>query len=324
MAKDMTNESVTNENSNVQTKSDTTTMNKPSDESEQPEMTMDNKKMKRKKLKKDKDIDKTGIRDKLVLKEEKKTKRAKKKRNRKEETSEEVPLIDEKLILEEEKQKKVRTPRKVKPKKYKEPKDEAKKLFVKREKFTRKFFRRIKSRAKGQIDILIKKDYYEAEKRAKTLLGITERDYQQQVLITVPDSFTNKNDVRYHLEVEKEGNNKLYFDQAYVTILFYSLKSLYIYQCNIDHRTGFIGHDRAQEFNYFDVVSVETEIKYDRDDRPKYSILNAALTLSNDQKFLIRLRNQRLNDQTAGQALLSQKEQHVLQMLKDRIRASKV
>lgn len=241
-----------------------------------------------------------------------------------EESREEVSLIDEKLVLEEDKKKKVKTPKKVKPKKYKESKDVAKKLFKHRLKFTRRFFRRLKSKAKGKIDILIKKDYFEAEKRAKTLLGITEKDYQQQILITVPDSFSNQENVKYHLEVQKDGPNKLYFNQAYVTVLFYGKKSLYIYQCNIDHRSGLIGYDRAQEFNYFDVISVETTVKYDNESKPKYSVLNAELTLSNNQKFLIHLRNQRIHDQLPDQPLISEKEQKVLQMLKDRIRASKV
>lgn len=245
------------------------------------------------------------------------------KKKDKKQKKEQAP-IDEKLKLEEEKPIKIKAPKKVKAPKYKEPKDIVKKLFKNRVKYTNRFFSHIKGKAKGQIDILIKKDYFEAEKRAKALLGISEKDYQQQILITVPDSFTNKDLVKYHLEVSKEGPNKLYFDQSYVTILFYGKTTLFIYQANIDHRSGFIGHDRAQEFSYKDVVSIETIIKYDNDTHPKYSVLNAELTLSNNQTFLIHLRNQRLNDQTIDQAILSEKEQNVLQMLKERIRANKV
>ncbi len=237
---------------------------------------------------------------------------------------EDLPLIDEKLVLEEEKGIKIKAPRKVKPTKYKESNEVGEKLFKNRIKYTNKIFKHLKAKAKGQIDVLIKKDYFEAQKRAKSLLGINEKDYYQQVLITVPDSFSNRDEVKYHLEVEKDGENKLYFDQAYVTILYYGKETLFIYQCNIDHRSGYIGHDRAQEFNYFDVISVETSIKFDNDTRPKYSVLNAELTLSNNQKFLIHLRNQRLDSQPLEQPLLSEKEQNVLQMLKERIRASKV
>eukprot|EP01156_Anaeramoeba_ignava_P021860 Anaeramoba_ignava/c19853_g1_i1.p1 GENE.c19853_g1_i1~~c19853_g1_i1.p1 ORF type:complete len:457 (+),score=64.67 c19853_g1_i1:1085-2455(+) len=232
--------------------------------------------------------------------------------------------IDEKLVLEEDEQPKIKAPRHVRQKKYKESKDVAQKLFKNRIKFTNRFFRSLQSKAKGQIDVLINKDYFEIQKRAKTLLSISEKDYHQQILITVPDSFTNKDDVKYHLEITKDGDNKLYFDQAYVTVLYYGMTSLYIYQCNVDHRSGYIGHDRAQEFKYADVISVETTIKYDNEAHPKYSVLNAELTLINNQKFLIHLRNQRLTDQSAGQPLLSKTEQNVLQKLKDRIRASKV
>ena len=274
---------------------------------------------KEKQPKKEKKQEEPAIRKKLQLEPEKPSKKEKKAKK-----ENEVAVIDEKLVLEEEPPTKIKAPKKVKPKKYKESQDVAKKLFKNRLKFTNRFFGRLQGKAKGQIEILIKKDYFEAEKRAKLLLGITEKDYQQQVLITVPDSFTNKDDVKYHLEVSKEGPSKLYFDQAYVTILFYGLESLFIYQANIDHRSGYIGHDHAQEFNYFDVISVETVVKYDNDLHPKYSVLNAELTLSNNQKFLIHLRNQRLNDQSFDQPLLSEKEQLVLQKLKDRIRASKV
>lgn len=214
--------------------------------------------------------------------------------------------------------------KKVKTKTYKEGKSPTQKMFKNRLKFTNKFFRRLKSKAKGQIDVLINKDYFEAEKRAKLLLGITNKDFDQKILITVPDSFTNKDDVKYHLEVKEQGDNKLYFDQAYVTMMFYGITTLYIYQCNIDHRSGKIGHDHAQEFNYFDVLSVETMSQFDNDNHPKYSILNAELTLSNNQKFLIHLRNQRLHKELAALPLINEKERRVLQMLKDRIRASKV
>ena len=260
-----------------------------------------------------------GINKKLVLKPEK----TKKGKHKKEEIKDEVPPIDEKLILEEDTPK-LKKPRKVRVKKYEESKDKATKLMKNRVKFTKSFFSKIKSKAKGQIDVLVENDYFEAVKRAKILLGISEKDYHQQILITVPDSFSNKDDVKYHLEVKKEGENKLYFDQAYVTILFYGLKSLFIYQANIDHRSGFIAHDRAEEFNYKDIVSIETSLKYDNDDHPKYSVLNAELVLSNHATFILHLRNQRLDNQIAGQPLLSDKEQQVLQLLKDRIRASKV
>lgn len=276
------------------------------------------KEKKEKKPKKEKQVEEPMIRKKLVLEPEKHKKDKKNKKDK------EVSPIDEKLVLEEEPETKIKTPKKVKPTKYKESQEVSKKLFKNRVKFTNKFFGRLKGKAKGQIDVLIKKDYFDAEQRAKMLLGITEKDYHQQILITVPDSFTNKDDVKYHLEVTKDGPNKLYFDQAYVTILFYGTDALFIYQANIDHRSGYIGHDRAQEFKYEDVITVETVIKYDDDTHPKYSVLNAELTLSNNQKFLIHLRNQRLSDQSFEQSLLSDTERTVLQKLKDRIRASKV
>ncbi len=280
----------------------------------------DKKPKKKKQKRKQRD---TNLNKKLILKEEK-SKKKKRHNKEQEEDEKEKPVIDEKLVLEEEKPKKIKAPKKVKPKTYKESQDKAKKLFKHRLKFTKRFFRRIKSKAKGKIDVLINRDYMETVKRAKMLLGISEKDYQQQILITVPNSFSNHGDVKYHLEVDQDGTNKLYFDQAHVTVLFYGVNSLFIYQCHINHRSGFIGHDRAQEFKYTDVISVETVIKFDNDAKPKYSVLNAELTLINNQKFSIHLRNQRLHDQLPNQPLLSEKEQHVLQMLKNRIRAHKV
>ncbi len=256
--------------------------------------------------KKNKKNDQPGINKKLVLKSEK------------------TKTTDDNQPIDEDDTPDFKKPKKIKVKKYKESQDKATKLMKSRVKFTKRFFGKIKSKAKGQIDVLVENDYLEATKRAKLLLGISEKDYHQQILITVPDSFSNKDDVKFHLEVKKEDGNKLYFDQAYVTILFYGLKSLFIYQANIDHRNGFIAHDRAEEFNYSDIVSIETSLKYDNDRKPKYSVLNVALTLANHASFMLHLRNQRITNQGSGQPLLSEKEQHILQMLKDRIRANKV
>ncbi len=186
----------------------------------------------------------------------------------------------------------------------------------------KKYFKRFQGREKTSYDEMIQGDYNRAIERAHDLSSISKADYQnaQPILITVPDSYTDADRVAYRLDKLQDGTMTLRYDQSLVTSLFFGEDSLYYHQCNIDHRDGKIGFDVAGEFNYFDVVHMETAIKYDKPEHPKYIILDLELTLIDGTIVPLHLRNHRLHEGYELPGLLTEKEKLVLDQIKSRVR----
>jgi hypothetical protein len=195
----------------------------------------------------------------------------------------------------------------------------------KRARWMRKYFKRFLGREKGDLEEILQKDFQIAIERAHQLLSIKPEDYQneQPVLITVPDSFTKYDKVTYRLDTKSNGNATLHYDQSLVTTLFFGQESLFYHQCNIDHRDGRFAMDIAGEFRYFDVVHVETAIKYDDEDKPKYLILDLEVSLTDGTIIPIHLRNHRLHDTYELPGLLTDQEKLVLETLKKHIRLNR-
>lgn len=206
----------------------------------------------------------------------------------------------------------------------KEPKKEKKAKNVKnRAKYTSKYFKKFQGRSHGSYDEMIAKDYENFIQRAHELSSISEQDYHKKIMITVPDAFEPNSKVNYRLDKRADGKYTLLYDQALVTVLFFGDDSLYYHQANIDHRNGHIAFDVSGEFNYFDVVHIETALKYDRPIRPKYITLDVELGLSDGTIIPFHLRNHRMHEEYDFDGTLTKQEQVFLDTLKQKIRESR-
>ncbi len=206
----------------------------------------------------------------------------------------------------------------------KEPKKEKKAKNVKnRAKYTSKYFKKFQGRSHGSYDEMIAKDYEKFIQRAHELSSISEQDYHKKIMITVPDAFEPNSKVNYRLDKRADGKYTLLYDQALVTVLFFGDDSLYYHQANIDHRNGHIAFDVSGEFNYFDVVHIETALKYDRPIRPKYITLDVELGLSDGTIIPFHLRNHRMHEEYDFDGTLTKQEQVFLDTLKQKIRESR-
>ncbi|HPG42641.1 MAG TPA: hypothetical protein PLJ98_02425 [Acholeplasmataceae bacterium] len=206
----------------------------------------------------------------------------------------------------------------------KEPKKEKKAKNVKnRAKYTSKYFKKFQGRSHGSYDEMIAKDYEKFIQRAHELSSISEQDYHKKIMITVPDAFEPNSKVNYRLDKRADGKYTLLYDQALVTVLFFGDDSLYYHQANIDHRNGHIAFDISGEFNYFDVVHIETALKYDRPIRPKYVTLDVELGLSDGTIIPFHLRNHRMYEEYDFDGTLTKQEQVFLDTLKQKIRESR-
>lgn len=222
--------------------------------------------------------------------------------------------------VKEPKEKKVKVP---KEKPVKTPKLKQSKTIKNREKWTAKYFKKFAGRSQDSYDLMLNEDYENAVNRAHQLLNITPADYDQPILITVPDAYGPKDSVTYRLDRRPDGKHTLLYDQALVTVLFFGADSFYYYQVNIDHRNGHLAYDHCGEFNYFDVVHLETQIAYDHVEHPKFITLDININLANGTKVPLHLRNHRIHDNYELESLLTESESKIIQLLTTKIRESR-
>jgi hypothetical protein len=190
-------------------------------------------------------------------------------------------------------------------------------------KWTSKYFKKFSGRHQDNYDEMLQEDYDKVVSRAHELSSISEADYDALILITVPDAFEKNGRVTYRLDKKADGTHTLLYDQALVTALFFGEDTLYYHQANVDHRNGHIGFDVAGEFSYFDVVHMETSLKYDNNDHPKYITLDLEIGLSDGTITPFHLRNHRIHDDYDLHGLLTPTEQKVLDTIKKKVRSSR-
>lgn len=192
-----------------------------------------------------------------------------------------------------------------------------------RSKWTQKYFKKFSGREKDSFIKFMQDDYNQAILRAERLLSINRNAYQKPIIITIPDAYSEHDTVHYRLDQKPDGTYTQIYDQALITMLFFGKETLFYYQANIDHRNGHIAYDISGEFNYFDVVQMETQIKYDHPNKPKYIMLDLEVGLSNGKNVQFHLRNHRMHDQYDLPEILTPTEQQILDLFKTKVRSEK-
>ncbi|MBU1094478.1 MAG: hypothetical protein KKH01_08455 [Firmicutes bacterium] len=207
--------------------------------------------------------------------------------------------------------------------KVKVPKEKKAKRPKNREKLTAKYFKKVSGKSIDSFNEMVQADYAKAIERAQQLSSIEKSEYSSPILITVPDAFHYGGKVNYRLDKKPDDTFTLMYDQALVYVLFFGKNSLFYYQANMNHINGQIASDIAGEFNYADVVHMETELKYDHIDRPKYITLDLEIGLVDGTIVPFHLRNHRVHQDYDLPSLLTQQEQLILGILKKKVRESR-
>lgn len=198
-----------------------------------------------------------------------------------------------------------------------------KKRLKDRPKWTKKYFTKFSGKEKGLFQKYVDQDYKNAILRAEKLSSIDSNAYRKPILIMIPDAFNKSSKVRYRLDKKADGSVTQIYDQSLLTALFFGETTLFYYQANIDHRSGQIAFDIAGEFNYFDVVHMETQLKYDNPEKPKYLALELEIGLSDGRIIPFHLRNHRLHNDYQLPDMLTKTEQQILDLFKTRVRQEK-
>lgn len=189
-----------------------------------------------------------------------------------------------------------------------------------REKLTAKNFKKVSGPSVDAYKEMVQADYVKIIERAHQLSSIDKNDYSAPIMITVPDAFYRGGKVNYRLDKKMDETFTLIYDQALVYVLFFGEKSLFYYQANINHIDGQIAADIAGEFNYSDVIHIETELKYDNNDKPKYLSLDLEIGLVNGTIVPFHLRNHRVHQDYKLSSFLTNQEQQILDILKKKVR----
>lgn len=198
-------------------------------------------------------------------------------------------------------------------------KKEAKKLKnlnTNRPKWVKKFFKKQQGKPQDYIQKYLAKDQDRLLKRMHALLNLEADDYQKLFFVKMPSAVNDKTNVKYRLSVDKNGVQSLLYDQAYINILCFGEDTLYQYHAQIDYYTGRITDEATSTFRYFDIVTLDTKLGYDNNDKPKYLQFGLSLSLTNGRLVKLDLRNHRLNDAYDLNTVLTAQEERILSLLK--------
>lgn len=198
-----------------------------------------------------------------------------------------------------------------------------KKVVKNRAKYTSKYFKKFAGRSQATYEDMVNEDYKNVIKRALELSSLEENDYDSLMMLTVPDAFDHQSKVTYRLDKKEDDTQTLLYDQALVTCVFFGDETLYYYRANVDHRNGHIGHDISGEFSYFDVVHLETILKFDNINKPKYLTLDIEVSLSDGTMIPFHLRNHHLHEFYDMKEYLTPEEKEFLDQLKLKVRQSR-
>lgn len=187
-----------------------------------------------------------------------------------------------------------------------------------RESKVRKYFELRLGKVDETLEKVLKTDLELLRRRARDLGLVPEDATKNPVQLMIPDHFLSEA-IKYRLDEFKGGSN-LRYSQAAVTTLFYDDARLYYHQCNVDIMTGDFYEDVAGEFNFSDIVTVETFLSYGAEDDPNHVRLDVELQLTNGSELLLTLRRHPLTENYEKEPLLTEEETAFLKMLKAFVR----
>lgn len=158
-----------------------------------------------------------------------------------------------------------------------------------RKKFMKTYFsKRIEGADK--FDHLILKDYETAFTRAKTVLGLTEKEANcySPLIVSLPEVFHPKSKLQIKLG---KKNDHLRYNQSRVTMLLFDEKQLYYYTVLIDHENSEFSDDYSVEVPYEGIVSQEIKSFRLFENKKYHHFVDYQLFLVNDHSITIRVKD---------------------------------
>lgn len=140
--------------------------------------------------------------------------------------------------------------------------------------------------------------------------------YQADPLeIVCPELYPRRNKILYRF-FEKDG--KVYYTHVGYSWLFFGEKSLYYYHSVVNHVHGYVGYDVSYEFDYKDIVTIQTVTDHQND--VETFVLTVSLVNGETLDIALRTRPNKIYTSTHT---LSDKEAQVVSTIRGVIRNSK-
>jgi hypothetical protein len=158
-----------------------------------------------------------------------------------------------------------------------------------RQKFMHSYFSKRMEGAED-FDHLIQKDYDNALKRAKTVLGLSEQEINEYspIVVSLPEVFYPGSKLLFKMG---KLNDHLRYNQSRISVLLFGEKQLYYYTALIDHIQSAISDDYTVEIPYQALVSVETKSVRLFDTKSYHHFIDYQLFLVNDHAITIRFKD---------------------------------
>jgi|SRR3954468_23530612 len=109
----------------------------------------------------------------------------------------------------------------------------------------------------AQMDLWLKEDLAELQKRAMTKANLTKDDLVRDNVVVIGVKFQNLRGAAFGFR--RGGDDKARFTPVDTTIINFTVHQLVIYQCMLDLTTGNPLNEGVVEYFYTDVVSVATQ-----------------------------------------------------------------
>jgi hypothetical protein len=175
-----------------------------------------------------------------------------------------------------------------------------------------------KNITREELEAVIAHDRGVAYKQLFTNLSIenVKSKYQADPIeVVCPEVYPRRKTIVYRYF---KKDSKVYYSQIGYSWLFFGEKSLYYYHSSVNHIYGYVGHEVSCEFDYKDIVSIQTRTSHEHD--VEKFVLTISLVNGQELDIALRTRPNRIYGSTHE---LSEKEAQVLSTIRNVIRNSK-
>lgn len=177
---------------------------------------------------------------------------------------------------------------------------------MERQSFMAEFFLKKRSRLDpADFDKFVLEDLNKATTRAKQLLGVDDffiNEYNP-VVVSMPVETTET------LEpILIYGKDKLRYDLANFSAVFFNEKFLFHYSCIIDHKTGASLNDKTHEIPYSKIKTIETSSRFTFIDKIEHHVFEIKILFDDLEDISIPLRVLLVDAKTPKDEYLLSKE----------------
>lgn len=157
------------------------------------------------------------------------------------------------------------------------------------------FFKKRHNLKLEDFDSYVEEDLNKAKNKAKELFGVDDMFVNEfnPIIVSTPLPATDTVE-----PICVYGKDRMRYDLAKFTALYFSKDVIFHYNCVIDHKTGANFNDKLVEIPYVKIKTLNTSSKFAQIDNVKHHVFEIELVLDNLDNIVIPLRILLVDDST--------------------------